>query len=73
MFLQIFKEFSRKKLKIIQIFQSLSVAKTNSIVTGSRKKVKEIQQTSAIKRSLVIRDEDISMVEHTRHLGVQVD
>ena len=31
---------------------------------GSRKKVKDIQQTSAMKPSLVIRDEDISMIEH---------
>ena len=34
---------------------SLNVAKTNSIVIGSRKKVKDIQQTSAMKPSLVIR------------------
>ena len=35
---------------------SLNVAKTNSIVIGSRKKVKDIQNPSAIKPSLVIRD-----------------
>ena len=52
---------------------SLNVAKTNSIVNGSRKKVKDIQQTSAMKPSLVIRDEDISMIEHTKYLGVHVD
>ena len=52
---------------------SLNVAKTNSIVIGSRKKVKDIQRTSAIKPSLVIRDEEISMIEHTKYLGVHVD
>ena len=52
---------------------SLNVAKTNSIVIGSRKKVKDILQTSAMKPSLVIRDEDISMIEHTKYLGVHVD
>ena len=52
---------------------SLNVAKTNSIVIGSRKKVKDIQQTSAMKPSLAIRDEDISMIEHTKYLGVHVD
>ena len=40
---------------------------------GSRKKVKDIQNPSAIKPSLVIRDEDISMIEHTKYLGVHVD
>ena len=40
---------------------------------GSRKKVKDITQTSAMKPSLVIRDEDISMIEHTKYLGVHVD
>ena len=52
---------------------SLNVAETNSIVIGSRKKVKDIQKTPAIKPSLVIRDEDISMIEHTKYLGVHVD
>ena len=52
---------------------SLKGAKTNRIVTGSRKKVKDIQQTSAMKPSVVIRDEDILMIEHTKYLGVHVD
>ena len=51
---------------------SFNVAKTNSIVIGSRKKVKDIQ-TSAMKPSFVIRDEDILMIEHTKYLGVHVD
>ena len=40
---------------------------------GSRKRVKDIQQTSAMKPSLVIHDEVISMVEHTKYLEVHVD
>ena len=40
---------------------------------GSRKKVKDIQQTSALKASLGIRDQDISMIEHTKYLWVHVD
>ena len=52
---------------------SLNVAKTNSIMIGSRKKVKDIQKTTVIKPSLVIRDEDISMIEHTKYLRVHVE
>ena len=52
---------------------SPNVAKTNSIVIGSRKKVKDVLQTSAMKPSLAIRDEDISMIGHTKYLGVHVD
>ena len=40
---------------------------------GSRKKVKDIQRTSAMKPSLAIRDEDISMMEHTKYFGVHAD
>ena len=46
---------------------SLNVAKTNIIVIGSRKKVKDIQKTSAIKPPLIIRDVNISMLEHTKY------
>ena len=52
---------------------SLNVAKTNSIVIGSREKVKDIQRTSAMKPSLVTGDEEISMIEHTKYLEVHVD
>ena len=52
---------------------SFNVAETNSIVIRSRKKVKDSQQTSAIKSSLVIHDDDISKIEHIKYLGVHVD
>ena len=40
---------------------------------GSRKKVKDIQQTSAMKPSLAIHDEDIYTTELTKYFGVHVD
>ena len=48
---------------------SLNVATTKSIVIGSQKRATDIQQTSAMKQSLVIRDEGTSMIEHTKFLG----
>ena len=40
---------------------------------GSRKKLKDIQCPLAIKPSFTISGEEISIIEHTKYLGVQVD
>ena len=52
---------------------SINVAKTNSLVIGSRKKLKDIQCPLTIKPSFAISGEEISIIEHTEYLGVQVD
>ena len=51
---------------------SIIVAKTNSLVIGSRKKLKDIQCPLTIKPSFAISGEEISIIEHTKYLGVQV-
>ena len=52
---------------------SINVAKTNSLVIGSRKKLKDIQCPLIIKPSFAISGEEISIIEHTKYLVVQVD
>ena len=52
---------------------SINVAKTNSLVIGSRKKLKDIQCPLTIKPSFAISGEEISIIEHTKYLGVQMD
>ena len=52
---------------------SLNVAKTHSLIIGSGQKLKNIQQTTAVKPSLVIGKEKISMIKETKYLGVYVD
>ena len=52
---------------------SVDVAKTNSLVIVSKKKLKDIQCPLTIKPSFAIRGEEISIIEHTIYLGVHVD
>ena len=52
---------------------SITVAKTNSLVIGSRKKLKDIHFAIKIKPSFAISGEEISIIEYTKYLGVQVD
>ena len=52
---------------------SINAAKTNSLVIGSRKKLKDIQCPLTIKPSFAISGDEISIIEHTKYLGVQVD
>ena len=52
---------------------SINVAKTNSLVIGSRRKIKDIQCPLALRPSFTISGEEISIIEHTKYLGVQVD
>ena len=52
---------------------SINVATTNSLVIGSRKKLKDIQCPLAIKPSFAISGEGISIMEQTKYLGVKVD
>ena len=52
---------------------SINLAKTNSLVIGSRKRLKNIQCLLTIKPSFAISGEEISIIEDTKYLGVQVD
>ena len=52
---------------------SINVAKTNSLVIGCRKNIKDIQCPLTIKPPFAISGEEISIIEHTKYLGVQVD
>ena len=52
---------------------SLNVAKTHSLIIGSGQKLKSIQQATAVKPSIVIGTETISMIKDTKYLRVYVD
>ena len=52
---------------------SLNVAKTQSILLGSRYKIRAVEQPGNQKPSLHIGDEAISIITSTKYLGVQVD
>ena len=52
---------------------SINVAKTNSLVIGSRRQLKDTQCPLTIKPSFGIRGGEISILEHTKYFGVQVD
>ena len=52
---------------------SLNVAKTQSILIGSRYRIRAVEQPDNQKPSLHIGDEAISIITSTKYLGVQVD
>ena len=52
---------------------SLNVAKTQSILIGSRYKIRAVEQPDNQKPCLHIGDEAISIITSTKYLGVQVD
>ena len=52
---------------------SLNVAKTQSLIIGSRKKLKNIQQTTTVKPSLLIGRDTISTIKDTKYLGLYVN
>ena len=67
-----------KDLKCLKIWLarnklSITVANTNSLVIGSRRKLKDIQCPLAIEPSFAISGKKISIIEHTKYLGLQVD
>ena len=51
----------------------LNVAKTHSLIIGSGQKLKNNQQATAVKQSLVIGRETIAMIKDTKYLGIYVD
>ena len=51
---------------------SLNVAKTCSLVVGSRKRLKDINDKVA-KPSFAVGEENVSIIENIKHLGVIVD
>ena len=52
---------------------SLNVAKTHSLVVGSRKRLKDINDDRVTKSSFVVGEENVSIVEYIKYLGVIVD
>ena len=52
---------------------SLNVAKTHSLVVGSRKRLKDISDDRVAKPSFVVGEENVSIVENIKYLGVIVD
>ena len=52
---------------------SLNVAKTHSLVIGSRKRLKDISDDRVAKPSFMVGKENVSIVENTKYLGVIVD
>ena len=52
---------------------SLNVSKTQSMVIGSRNRLKRIGQSENSIPALKIGEEPVSMVKHAKYLGVQVD
>ena len=52
---------------------SLNLAKTQSMLIGSRNRLKKIIMSENPEPALKIGEEPISMVKHTKYLGVQID
>ena len=52
---------------------SLNVAKTHSLVVGSRKRLKDINDDRVAKPSFVVGEANVSIVENIKYLGVIVD
>ena len=52
---------------------SLNVAKTNSLVVGSRKRLNDISVDKVAKPSFEVGEENMSTVENIKYLGVMVD
>ena len=52
---------------------SLNVAKTQSMLIGSRNRLKKMGMSENPEPALKIGEEPISMVKHTKYLGVQID
>ena len=52
---------------------SLNVAKTQSMLIGSRNRLKKFGMSENPEPALKIGEETISMIEHTKYLGVQID
>ena len=52
---------------------SLNVAKTQSMLIGSRNRLKKIGMSENPEPALKIGEEPISVVKHTKYLGVQID
>ena len=52
---------------------SLNVAKTNSLVVGSRKRLTDISVDKVAKPFFEVGEENVSIVENIKYLGVMVD
>ena len=52
---------------------SLNVAKTQHLLVGGRKRLKDIENSETQKLEIVIGDEMVSAITHTKYLGIEVD
>ena len=52
---------------------SLNVTKTQSILIGGRKKLKDIENSETQNLQIVINQEPVSKINHTKYLGIVVD
>ncbi len=52
---------------------SLNVAKTQHLLVGGRKRLKDIENSETQKLEIVIGDEPVSAITHTKYLGIEVD
>ena len=49
------------------------MAKTQNLLIGGRKKLKDIENSEAQKLQIVIGEEPVSIVKHKKNLGIEVD
>ena len=52
---------------------SLNVAKTQNLLIGGRKKLRDIENSESQKLQIVIGEEPVSTVKHIKYLGIEVD
>ena len=52
---------------------SLNVVKTKTILIGGRKKLKEIENSETQNLQIVIDQEPVSKIKHTKYLGIVVN
>ena len=52
---------------------SLNVTKTQTILIGGRKKLKDVENSETQNLNIVIDQEPVSKIKHTKYLGIEVD
>ena len=52
---------------------SLNVTKTRTILIGARKKLKDINNSETQNLHIVIDQEPVSKIKHTKYLGIEID
>ena len=52
---------------------SLNVTKTQAILIGGRKNLKDIENSETQNLHIIIGQEPVSKIKHTKYLGIEVD